>query len=81
MKRTSPEKHRKLSQRDQSIASEYYRLREKKGLRPLDALKAIEDIGFLSQSGRPLRVKTIRCIVTNKKYLKNDRSPLNKSET
>lgn len=73
MKRTSPEKHRALSHRDNSIASEYYRLREKKGLRPLDALKAIENLGYLSQSGKPLRIKTIRCIVTNKRYLKNDR--------
>ncbi len=74
MKRTSPEKYKELSDRDRSIAVEYYRLRKLKGLRSIDAYKALEELGtYLSESGTPLTAKTMRSIVKNKRYLKKDR--------
>lgn len=74
MNRVLPQKHKIRSDRNRSIALEYYRLREEKRLRSIDALIAIQELGiYRSVTGKILTVKTLRCIVKNKRYLKNDR--------
>lgn len=65
-----------LEERNNAIVKEYYRLREKR-IPQHDSLKALVELGiFRTETGSLLTVSSIRCIVTNKMYLKKDRGVL-----
>ena len=74
MNRTSPSKYKILSERNNNIFNEYWRLRVKKQLSPDHALKAIWELGiFKSITGKHLTIKTLKGIIENKRYLKHDK--------